>query len=254
MLLLAVLPFAQAATVTVNTAVPAGISQLRLGVTHTQVYWENGNASAVNRARGLLQPAMSIQNQSIMGWGADLLQASQGAPYTFSSLDARVNLMQSMGTNLVLTLCTAPGWMKTSGQDWNMEDRVADNRVADFATLCQAIAQRYTNVHYFQVWNEMKGYWNSSIHNSDGSWGNWDYVKYTTLYNAVYTAIKSVRPDAEVGGCYVPVAGDASNTRGYSGTGTETPRHCPGPRLLQLLAGEQSGGGLHFLRSLAGGL
>ena len=32
-----------------------------------------------------------------------------------------------------------------------------------------------------------------------------------------------MRPDAEVGGCYVPVTGDASNTRGYSGTGTQTP-------------------------------
>ena len=160
LLLLALLSVARAANVTVNTAAPAGTSQLRLGVTHTEVYWEYGNATAVARAKGLLQPAMSIQNQSIMGWGVGLIQASQGAPYDFSTLDARVNLMKSMGTNLALTLCSAPGWMKTSGQDWNMEDRVADDRVGDFAALCQAVAQRYTNVHYFVIWNEMKGYWN----------------------------------------------------------------------------------------------
>jgi hypothetical protein len=215
---------AQAALISVNPRVVIGASQLKLGVTHTQVRWENGDPVAVARARDLLRPVADIQNQSIMGWGAGrVLQPSPGAAYDFSSLDERIDLMRSLAGEMVLTLCTAPGWMKISGQDWNMNDRVADNRITDFANLCQAIAQRYPDVHYFVVWNEMKGYWNSSIVNSDGSQGNWDYVKYTALYNAVYRAIKSVRPDAEVGGFYLPVTGDASSTRGYSGPGTQIP-------------------------------
>src|SRR5512140_1787412 len=72
-----------AATVTVDGSVGAGISQLRLGVTHTEVFWENGNALAVGRAKALLQPAMGLQNQSIMGWGANVPQASEGAPYNW---------------------------------------------------------------------------------------------------------------------------------------------------------------------------
>ncbi len=224
---LAWLASSQAATnaiVTIATNLPAGLSQLQLGVTHTQVFWEKGDPMAVARARNLLAPAVGLQNQSIMGWGAGpVLQTAPGAAFDFSGLDARVELMRSLGSTMALTLCTAPGWMKTSGQDWNMDDRVADSYFADFAHLCQAIAQRYPDVKYFIVWNEMKGYWNSSLRNSDGSYGNWDYVRYTTLYNAVFTAIKSVRPAAQLGGFYLPVAGDGSNTRGYSGTGTETP-------------------------------
>ena len=48
-------------------------------------------------------------------------------------------------------------------------------------------------------------------------------MRYTDLYNAVYQAIKTVRPDAAVGGFYLAVTGDAANTLGYSGRDTETP-------------------------------
>ncbi|HEY5913857.1 MAG TPA: hypothetical protein VJA21_24985 [Verrucomicrobiae bacterium] len=215
---------AEAPIISVNPRIITGTSGLNLGVTHTQVNWESGNPMTVARARDLLRPVLNIQNQSIMGWGASrVLQSSPSSTYDFSSLDERVALMRSLAGEMALTLCTAPGWMKTSGQDWKMNDRVADDHVTDFANLCQALARQYPDVRYFVVWNEMKGYWNSSIVNSDGSQGNWDYVKYTTLYNAVYRAIKSVRPDAKVGGFYLPVAGDASSTRGYSGSGTQIP-------------------------------
>jgi hypothetical protein len=43
------------------------------------------------------------------------------------------------------------------------------------------------------------------------------------MYNAVYTAAKKVRPDAKVGGFYLPLGGDGSNTLGYKGDGTYTP-------------------------------
>ncbi len=216
-------PISVDATVTVNTSVTNGTSKLSLGVTHTSGYWELGNATAVAQAKNLLTRALGYQNQHIMGWGTANPQPTQGGAYSFASLDGRVNLMRSIGGKMVLTFCTAPGWMKTSGSDWNMDDRVRDDRVTDFANLCKAVAQRYTDVKYFQIWNEMKGYWNNTMVNSDGSTGNFDYVKYTTLYNAVYTAVKSVRPDAIIGGWYPSLLGDGSGTLGYSGNGTFTP-------------------------------
>jgi hypothetical protein len=162
----------QAATVSIDPNEVVAASSLRLGVTHTGTSWEKGDAAAVARATSLLKSVAGLQNQSIMGWGAGrVLQPAAGAGLDFSGLDSRVGLMRSLGGEMALTLCTAPGWMKTSGRDWNMEDRVADEHVADFAHLCRAIAQRYTDIHDFVIWNEMKGYWNNSMVNSDGSSG-----------------------------------------------------------------------------------
>ncbi|MCJ7728986.1 MAG: hypothetical protein MUO27_03785, partial [Sedimentisphaerales bacterium] len=63
-----------------------------------------------------------------------------------------------------------------------------------------------------------KGYWGS---------GNWDYVRYTNLYNAVYDAVKSVRPDAKIGGPYLGIQGDGGATIGKSGTDTFSPIGTP---------------------------
>ncbi|MBA4141011.1 MAG: hypothetical protein H0X70_11035, partial [Segetibacter sp.] len=43
---------------------------------------------------------------------------------------------------------------------------------------------------------ELKGMWNPTRN-------RWDYERYTNLYNKVYEAVKSVRPDALLGGPYV---------------------------------------------------
>jgi hypothetical protein len=214
------------ATVSIDLNTTDGISTLELGVTHTNSMWDRGNAEAVSRAKGLLNGTVSYNNVHIMGWGTENPQPVEDGPYVWEGtgqLDERVQLMRELGGEMVLTLCTAPGWMKTSGSDWNMGDRVADEHVEDFVALCRAVAERYTDVKYFQVWNEMKGYFDSSIQNSDGTTGNWDYIRYTDMYNRVYTAIKEVRPDAKVGGFYLPIAGDGSVTLGKSGSGTFMP-------------------------------
>ncbi len=66
----------------------------------------------------------------------------------------------------------------------------------DFADLAAHVASALPNVKYFVVWNEFKGFYDST--------GGLDYKNYTTMYNDVYTAIKKVRPDAVVGGPYLP--------------------------------------------------
>ena len=64
-------------------------------------------------------------------------------------------------------------------------------------------------VDYFDVWNEMKGFWNSPAN-------TWNYQAYTDMYNDVYQAIMAVRPDARIGGPYAPVG---------AGTAASVPEH-----------------------------
>jgi len=142
-----------------------------------------------------------------MDWGTENPEPKPGV-YNWASLDRRVALMRSMGATMVITLCTAPGWMKTSGEDFPhqtgpdswADDRVADNHVGDFADLCRKVVLRYPDVKYFQIWNEYKGYWDKA---SD----NWNFARYTDFYNRVYDAIKGVRSEAQLGGPYYPFDG-----------------------------------------------
>jgi outer membrane protein assembly factor BamB len=186
-------------TVTIDYHNPSVVSQLEIGVTHTQAMWENGHPDAVARVKKLLEDAgIRYQNLHIMGWGANNPEPSSGV-YSWSSLDRRLDLIRSMANTIpVITFCTAPGWMKASGRDWNMEERVADEHVQDFADLCRAVALRYRDVEYFQIWNEFKGYWIK---------GGRDVERFTVLYNAVYDAVQAARPDAKIGGPYLSMGG-----------------------------------------------
>jgi hypothetical protein len=190
---------AQDVTVAIDYQVPSVVSELEIGVTHTQAMWESGHADAVARVKkGLEEAGIRYQNQHIMGWGANNPEPSPGA-YSWSSLDRRLDLIRSMAhTAGVITFCTAPGWMKAGGKDWNMEERVADEHVQDFADLCRAVALRYPDVEYFQIWNEFKGYWTK---------GGRDVERFTVLYNAVYDAVKAARPEAKIGGPYLSMGG-----------------------------------------------
>jgi hypothetical protein len=194
-------------TVTVDRSTPDGTSNLSIGVTHTQPKWEAGDPAAVARAKSLLAVGLKFQNQHLMDWGTENPEPRPGV-YNWPSLDRRVALMRSMGATAIITLCTAPGWMKTSGEDFPRQigpaswadDRVADNHVDDFADLCRKVVLRYPDVKYFQIWNEYKGYWNKAA-------DNWDFVRFTDFYNRVYDTIRSVRPDAQLGGPYYPFDG-----------------------------------------------
>jgi hypothetical protein len=194
-------------TVTVDRTAADGTSDFSIGVTHTQPKWEDGDPAAVARAKSLLAEGLKFQNQHLMDWGTENPEPQPGV-YNWASLDHRVALMRSMGATMVITLCTAPGWMKTSGQDFPRQigpdswadDRVADNHVDDFVDLCRKVVLRYPDVKYFQIWNEYKGYW-------DKATDNWDFVRFTDFYNRVYDAIRAVRADAQIGGPYYPFDG-----------------------------------------------
>jgi len=79
--------------------------------------------------------------------------------------------------------------------------RILDNQIGNWTHLVMEIAKRYMvapyNVRYFQVWNELKGYYNPTLN-------RWDYENnpgdpsgynaqsgYTYMYNQVYDAVMS---------------------------------------------------------------
>lgn len=188
-------------TISVDRSQPESRSQLTLGVTHTQHSLDSwGDPGSVERGRELLSemPGL-IQNQHIMGWGADNPAPAPGE-YDWSSLDRRVDLMRETHGTPVITLCCAPDWMKsgTHGQtDWSRLEMAPDpEHYADFAELARQVALRYPDVKHFLVWNEFKGFYDSQLN-------HWDFVGYTEMYNLVYEAVKSANPNAEVGGPYI---------------------------------------------------
>lgn len=174
-------------------------SAFRVGLTSTEFTADPwGDPGAVQRAQRLLHSFM-VQNQFIYGWGVGNPEPAPGH-YYWGDLDGRVHLLLSTHRRVVLTLCGAPTWM--TGLSPHASDYVKQNTAPtpahyeDFAALAARIAQRYPGVRYFQVWSEMRGFF-------DHSTGQWNYRGYTRMYNDVYRAIKAVRPNAQIGGPYI---------------------------------------------------
>jgi hypothetical protein len=184
------------------------VSRLKLGVTHTQHTADPWNdAGAVACAVRVLAQQPVLQNQHIMGWGAKNPEPSPGM-FDFSSLDHRLDLIRRTQGVPVITLCCAPDWMKGGRPgvtDWSrLKVAPEPAHYADFANLAKRIAQRYPDVRYFQVWNELKGFW-------DHRRNRWDYEHYTELYNLVYDTLKAVNPAIQIGGPYVVMDSFASS-------------------------------------------
>ncbi len=196
------------------------VSDFQLGITHTHkgVDQADADSTAVERAKALLRKASpSFQNTHIIGWGPGNLQREPGGEILWDSLDRRINMMRELGTPMVVTLCTAPGWMKTSGGDtWKMNTRPKQEHFDAFAELCVEVAKRYPDVRHFQVWNEFKGFW-------DKSRNTWNTELYTEMYNKVYDALKAHDPTLQVGGLYLIIEGTGSRHLGYSGWQTAEP-------------------------------
>ena len=176
-----------------------GSAHLLLGVTHAQ-YSLDPDLAPAQRAAGerILGATALLQNQHIMGFGALNPEPAPGE-FDWSSLDSRMDLIAHTRGTPVITLCCAPDWMKGGSPgttDWNrLTDAPLPGHYADFADLAATVALRYPQVRYFQVWNELKGFWDTSAN-------TWDAAGYTDFYNQVYDAVKRARPDAVIGGPY----------------------------------------------------
>jgi hypothetical protein len=169
---------------------PEVTSQFLPGATFIQV---DGNLHSLTE-QILLAQGVGYLNVFINGWGTDNPEPSKGQ-YIWDTLDERVNIMRNIRnlsggrTKLMISLCCAPDWMKSDSQ---IDTAPNPQNFADFAELSKQVVLRYPDVKYFQVWNELKGF----DKNSSG---------YMRMYNDVYDAIKSVRPDAQVGGPYIGI-------------------------------------------------
>jgi hypothetical protein len=207
-----------AVTVRVERSKPTGRSALAMGVTLTQYTLDPwGEPAAIARGKALLAAATHFQNQSIYGWGTTNPEPSPGV-YDWSSLDRRMALIRSLGATPVITLCCAPDWMTRLGRNTSTYPNIPPTpaHYRDFATLARQIAHRYPDVHYFQVWNEMKGFYVDPFGrypaqgyrrspNAPTVDNNVDYIAYTHLYNAVYDALKAVNLQIQVGGPYLVI-------------------------------------------------
>jgi hypothetical protein len=194
---------------------------LELGVTHTRNSLDPHHPESA-RARGaaiLANGGAIWQNHHLMGFGTLSPEPTPGE-YDWDTLDRRMRLTVQTGGRTVLTLCCAPDWMKGGAPgrtDWSrLEDDPLPEHYDDFAALAAAAVRRYPQIERILVWNELKGFYRSDLN-------RWDQEGYTAFYNAVYRAVKAVRPEVAVGGPYVVLnsldAGspDSSGLRGAWG-------------------------------------
>jgi hypothetical protein len=186
---------------------PLRISQYQAGVMHTQHSLDAfGNATAIASGKSLLNASTDAEAQHIMGFGPTTPSVdSSHRDYVASGLDSRLTTVMSGAATKIIVFALAPGWMRevpsgvTPIDDFTPDAwyvaPVATGHLTDWANLCADIASTYSDVYYFFVWNELKGHFIDAQN-------RWDYQRYTTMYNAVWTAVKAVRPDALIGGPY----------------------------------------------------
>jgi len=195
------------------------------------------NLAAVNNAKSLIKQSMPYVDTPIMAWGAPdpWPDPNQPEPTNWSYLDSRLQLIRAMDGIPVLTLSEAPWWMKgqlepdgstqvlTQSDEWSdiaYGSRILDNKMGAWLHLVQRVAERYMaapyNVRYFQVWNELKGYYDPITNAYDYTTSAGDpggsnaKHGYTFMYNQVYARLMQVAKSLnippqsiKVGGPYV---------------------------------------------------
>jgi hypothetical protein len=244
--------------VTVNRSSPAGTSQFSSGITHVDTSLDNSSDNtdpgAINNVKLLIKRAISYENTQIMAWGAPdpWPDPSQPEPGNWGYLDSRLQLILQTGGIPVITLSEAPWWMKgqpepdgttrvlQASDEWSdiaYSSRILDNKMNAWLHLVQRVAERYMvapyNVRYFQVWNELKGYYNPITNTYDYSTSPGDPSGpnakhgYTYMYNLVHARLMQVASSlgmpadsVKVGGPYVVIdtwgSGNRSNLSNIS--------------------------------------
>gem|GEM_PF-250329 len=176
-----------------------------------------GDAAAVARGQTLVLNSTKIVNQHLMAFGATNPEPSPDE-YDFSSLIRRIGTSSRLGQEadtIVLTACCAPDWMKGGNPgetNWSIEwieRRPLTEHFDDFAELvAEAVSHpELTNITHVQVWNEMKGFWDTEAN-------EWNHKDYTDLYNKIWNAVKAVRRDIKIGGPYVVLGSYGDPTSG----------------------------------------
>jgi hypothetical protein len=228
-------------TITYDTQTTSA-SQFEPGVTQSDnqmMQASDNNACAVSKVQSQIKQGIKYMNTPIMAWGLPdpWPDPSTPNPTDWSSLDARIQTAIKLGETPVITLAEAPWWMKgeyeghgktqllTVNDEWQdiaYSSRILDNKMSAWTHLVQAVAKRYMqppyNVRYFQVWNELKGYFNPDTNSYDftTSPGKPDGANathgYTYMYNQVYSTLMNVatsqhiaQQDIKIGGPYVAV-------------------------------------------------
>jgi hypothetical protein len=186
---------------------PIALSSSSAGALSTSSSTANSSATAVMRS---VSPVYA--DQAIYGFGVGDPEPSPGV-FKMGGLAARISLITSAGDTPVITLVSAPTWMKGAATTSAgiFATPPTPSHYADYAALCAHIAQSFPQVKYFVVWSEMRGFYLKPT-------ATYDYQDYTTMYNDVYTAIKAVRPDALVGGPYAAMSTFPQPTRGMTAT------------------------------------
>ncbi|HLX58398.1 MAG TPA: hypothetical protein VKR83_15375 [Ktedonobacteraceae bacterium] len=234
----ACVPASADAHVAVDLSAPLLTSQFSPGLTlvdNSLTYPYNDNdLTAINNVEALIHKGITYISTPIMAWGVDdpWPDPTQSEPTNWESLDARVRLIVQMGGVPVITLSEAPWWMKgvlepqgtthliTQSEEWldiAYSARILDNQMGAWLKLVQRVAERYMvppfNVRYFQVWNELKGYYDpiTNAYDYTTSPGKPDGPNarhgYTYMYNQVYNTLMQVASSLNVSAGSVKVGG-----------------------------------------------
>ncbi|GCF10142.1 hypothetical protein KDI_37060 [Dictyobacter arantiisoli] len=215
-------------------------SQFAAGITQSDNQMTQGYGNddcAIGKVYTQIKQGVKYMNTSIMAWGLPdpWPDPSTPNPTDWGALDARIQTAIHLGQTPVITLAEAPWWMKgeydghgktkqlTANDEWQpiaYSSRILDNKMDKWTHLVQAVAERYMqppyNVRTFQVWNELKGYFNPDINSYDYTispgQANGANARhgYTYMYNQVYSTIMNVanaqhinQQDIKIGGPYV---------------------------------------------------
>lgn len=224
--------------VTVDLSSPITTTQFSTGMTlvdnSLDFPWGNNDLTAVNKVKSLARKAVRYVDTAVMGWGVTdpWPDPSQPEPGEWNSLDNRLQFIAEMGAIPVITLNEAPWWMKgqlqpdgttrliTQSEEWSdvaYSSRVLDNEMGAWLHLVQRVAERYMvapyNVRYFQVWNELKGYYDPTTNAYDYTTSPGDpggpnaRHGYTYMYNRAYDRLMQVTTSLGIPGESIKVGG-----------------------------------------------